>query len=43
MGGKQVTMKGLKVVAIDVEQSLLVVRGSIHGPVRGFVLVKPAK
>ncbi len=43
MGGSQVTMKGLKVVAIDVEQSLLVVRGSIPGPVRGFVLVKPAK
>jgi large subunit ribosomal protein L3 len=43
MGGKQVTQKGLKVVAIDVEQSLLVVRGSIPGPVRGFVLVKPAK
>ena len=43
MGGKQVTMKNLKVVAVDVEQSLLVVRGSIPGPVRGFVLVKPAK
>ena len=43
MGGKRVTQKGLKVVAIDVEQSLLVVRGSIPGPVRGFVLVKPAK
>jgi large subunit ribosomal protein L3 len=43
MGGKQVTMKNLKVVAIDVEQSLLVIRGSIPGPVRGFVLVRPAK
>jgi large subunit ribosomal protein L3 len=43
MGGKQVTMKNLKVVAVDVEQSLLVVRGSIPGPVRGFVLVRPAK
>ena len=43
MGGKQVTMKNLTVVAVDVEQSLLVVRGSIPGPVRGFVLVKTAK
>ncbi|MEO6462393.1 MAG: 50S ribosomal protein L3, partial [Candidatus Eisenbacteria bacterium] len=43
MGGKRVTQKGLKVVAIDVEQSLLVVRGSIPGPVRAFVIVKPAK
>jgi large subunit ribosomal protein L3 len=43
MGGKQVTMKNLKVVAIDAEQSLIVVRGSIPGPVRGFVLVMPAK
>ena len=43
MGGKQVTMKNLKVVAIDAEQSLIVVRGSIPGPVRGFVLVTPAK
>ena len=32
-----------KVVAIDAEQSLLVIRGSIPGPVRGFVLVMPAK
>ena len=43
MGGKQVTMKNLQVVAVDAEQSLLVVRGSIPGPVRGYVLVRPAK
>jgi len=43
MGGERVTMKNLKVVAIDAEQSLLVVRGSIPGPVRGFVLVRPAR
>ena len=43
MGGKQITMKNLKVVAIDAEQSLIVVRGSIPGPVRGYVLVTPAK
>jgi large subunit ribosomal protein L3 len=43
MGGVRVTMKNLQVVAVDPEQSLLVVRGSIPGPVRGFVLVKPAR
>ena len=43
MGGKRVTMKNLQVVAVDPEQSLLVVRGSIPGPVRGFVLVRPAR
>ena len=43
MGGKRVTMKNLLVVAVDPEQSLLVVRGSIPGPVRGFVLVRPAR
>ena len=43
MGGKRVTMKNLQVGAVDPEQSLLVVRGSIPGPVRGFVLVRPAR
>jgi len=43
MGGKRVTIKNLQVVAVDAEQSLLVVRGAIPGPVRGFVLVRPAR
>jgi len=43
MGGKRVTMKNLQVVAVDAEQSLLVVRGAIPGPVRGFVLVRPVR
>ena len=43
MGGKRVTVKNLQVVAVDAEQSLLVVRGAIPGPVRGFVLVRPAR
>ena len=43
MGGKRVTIKNLQVVAVDAEQSLLVVRGAIPGPVQGFVLVRPAK
>ena len=43
MGGKRVTIKNLQVVTVDAEQNLLVVRGAIPGPVRGFVLVTPAK
>jgi large subunit ribosomal protein L3 len=43
MGGARVTMKNLQVVAVDAEQSLLVVRGAIPGPVQSFVLVRPAK
>jgi len=43
MGGGRVTMKNLQVVAIDAEQSLLVVRGAIPGPVRGYVFVRPAR
>jgi large subunit ribosomal protein L3 len=43
MGGKRVTIKNLQVVAVDAEQSLLVVRGAIPGPVRGFVLVRPTR
>jgi large subunit ribosomal protein L3 len=43
MGGKQITQMNLQVVAVDPEQSLLVVKGSIPGPVRGMVLVRPTK
>jgi large subunit ribosomal protein L3 len=43
MGGKRVTIKNLQVVAVDAEQSLLVVRGAIPGPVRGFVIVRPVR
>ena len=43
MGGKRVTMRNLQVIAVDAEQSLLVVRGAIPGPKSGFVLVRPAR
>src|SRR5688572_12330586 len=42
MGGARVTVKNLEVVAVDAEQSLLVVRGAIPGPKSGLVLVRPA-
>jgi large subunit ribosomal protein L3 len=43
MGGKRITMKSLKVVAVDAEQNVLVLRGSVPGPLRGLVMVRPAE
>ncbi|TSC54397.1 MAG: large subunit ribosomal protein L3 [Microgenomates group bacterium LiPW_16] len=39
MGGKRVTIKGLKVVEIKPEENLLIVKGLVPGPKRGKVLV----
>lgn len=43
MGGGRVTMKNLEIVAVDAEQNLLVVRGSVPGARRSLVVVRPAK
>ncbi|NOT33819.1 MAG: 50S ribosomal protein L3 [Candidatus Eisenbacteria bacterium] len=40
MGGVNLTINNLKVVAIDTEQNLLLVRGAVPGPVNGLVFVK---
>ncbi len=40
MGGVNLTIKNLKVVAVDAEQNVLLVRGAIPGPVNGLVIVK---
>ena len=40
MGGVNLTIKNLKVVAVDPEQNVLLVRGAIPGPVNGLVIVK---
>jgi large subunit ribosomal protein L3 len=40
MGGERVTVKGLKVVHIDVEKNLLTVAGPIPGPRKGIVVVE---
>ena len=40
MGGKNVTLQGLKVVDVDVEKNLLFIKGSIPGPVGGTVFLK---
>jgi large subunit ribosomal protein L3 len=40
MGGVNLTIKNLKVIAVDAEQNVLLVRGAIPGPVNGLVIVK---
>ena len=42
MGDVQVTVQNLKVVAIDTENQVLLISGSIPGPKKGFVIVKSA-
>lgn len=42
MGGDRVTIRNLKVVAIDVENNLLVVHGAIPGAPGGYVVVRKA-
>ena len=40
MGNKRVTQKGLEIVAVDEQQNLLLVRGSVPGPKGGVVEVR---
>jgi len=39
MGGVNLTAKNLEVVAVDAEQSALLVRGAVPGPTNGLVIV----
>lgn len=39
-GGKQITARNLKLVRIDVDNNLLLIRGAIPGPSGGYVIVK---
>jgi large subunit ribosomal protein L3 len=39
LGGERVTIQNLKVVRIDTERNLILVRGSIPGPNKGIVMV----
>jgi large subunit ribosomal protein L3 len=42
MGNKRITVKGLKVFDVRSEENLLLVSGSIPGPVGGVVIVRKA-
>jgi len=43
MGGKRITQPGLVIHGVDVEQNLLLVKGSIPGPKSGIVEIRAAR
>ena len=42
MGNKRITVKGLRVVGVRSEGNILLVSGSIPGPIGGMVIVRKA-
>ncbi|ANB56600.1 50S ribosomal protein L3 [Anoxybacillus sp. B7M1] len=42
MGGERVTVQNLKIVKVDVERNLLLVKGNVPGPNKGLVVIKSA-
>jgi large subunit ribosomal protein L3 len=40
MGSDQVTTKNLKIVSVDKENNLLVLRGAVPGPAKGLVVIR---
>jgi len=43
MGNRQVTIKNLKVVKVDTDENLLLVFGSVPGPVGTYLLIRKAR
>lgn len=41
MGDERVTVQGLEVVSVDVERSVLVIKGAVPGSIGGNVIVRP--
>ncbi len=42
MGNERVTIRGLKVVGVDTDDNLLLVKGSVPGPKGGLVEIRPS-
>jgi large subunit ribosomal protein L3 len=42
MGGQRVTIQNLKIVKVDPERNLLLIKGNVPGPRKGLVIVKSA-
>ncbi len=40
MGGKNVTVKNLKVMKVDAQKNILIVKGAIPGHIKGYVYIK---
>jgi len=43
MGSQRVTTKNLRVVKVDAEENLLLVRGAVPGPAGAYILIRKAK
>ena len=43
MGGERVTVKNLKIVGVDVEKNLLMLRGAVPGATNGIILLQTDK
>ena len=43
MGGEQVTTRNLDIVSVDSEKNLLLVKGPVPGPNRGFLFIEASK
>lgn len=42
MGGERVTVQNLKIVKVDAERNLLLIKGNVPGPNKGLVVIKSA-
>ncbi|WP_044895192.1 50S ribosomal protein L3 [Bacillus alveayuensis] len=42
MGGERVTVQNLKIVKVDAERNLILVKGNVPGPKKGLVIIKSA-
>ena len=40
MGNERVTVQGIRVVRVDAEKNVLIVKGSVPGPNGGTVIIK---
>jgi large subunit ribosomal protein L3 len=43
MGNARVTVQNLRVVAVDADRNLLLVKGAIPGPTNGMIIIRKAK
>jgi len=43
MGNARITVKNLRVAAVDTENNLLMIRGAVPGPDGSYVLIKKAQ
>jgi large subunit ribosomal protein L3 len=43
MGNERVTVQNLRVVKVDPERNLLLVRGAVPGPKSGLLIIKEAR